>query len=53
MGNDNAHKLTRQYQDREMLMRYILDGAASEPTQPIDDVYFDILRNRAGSRVIK
>ena len=40
----------RKDQDRQHLRQLLLDGAASEPTKAVDDVYFDILRERAGSR---
>ncbi|RWX10399.1 type II toxin-antitoxin system ParD family antitoxin [Rhizobium hidalgonense] len=38
----------RGLMDRERLRDLLIEGASSEPTGPVDDSYFDALRDRAG-----
>ena len=38
--------LIRKEQDRQRLRDLLLEGQASYPTAPVDDVYFDGLRQR-------
>ena len=40
-------------QDRQTLRRLLLDGAATAPTEPVDEGYFDGLRDRVRSRAAK
>lgn len=40
-------ELIRKDQDRQRVRRLLLDGAASSPSTPADDAYFEGLRARA------
>lgn len=50
-NSEYGRALIRKDQDRQAL-RKLLDGAASAPTQPAGDAYFDGLRNRARMRAV-
>lgn len=52
-SSEYVRELIRRDQDRQHLRQLLLDGAASEPTGPVDDAYFDILRERVGNRTAK
>jgi antitoxin ParD1/3/4 len=45
-SSEYVRELIRADQDRERLRELLLDGAASKATDPIDESYFDGLRNR-------
>ena len=45
-SSEYVRELIRKDQERERLRRLLLDGAASAPTAPVDDAYFDTLRCR-------
>ena len=45
-SSEYVRELIRADQDRERLRKLLLDGAASKATAPVDDSYFDGLRNR-------
>ncbi|ESZ03709.1 hypothetical protein X737_37350 [Mesorhizobium sp. L48C026A00] len=38
--------MIRRDRDREQLRDLLMDGASSPPTEPIDDRYFENLRDR-------
>ena len=46
-SSEYVRELIRRDQDRRQLRGLLLDGAASAPTAPVDQVYFDGLRQRA------
>ncbi|PZU77968.1 MAG: type II toxin-antitoxin system ParD family antitoxin [Rhizobium sp.] len=52
-SSEYVRELIRKDQDRQHLRQLLLDGAASEPTAPVDAAYFDTLRERVGSRTAK
>ena len=45
-SSEYVRELIRKDQERERLRGLLLDGAASAPTAPGDDAYFDMLRHR-------
>ena len=45
-NSEYVRELIRRDQDRERLRALLLEGAASPPTDPVDDAYFDELRSR-------
>jgi antitoxin ParD1/3/4 len=45
-SSEYVRELIRKDQERERLRGLLLDGAASAPTAPADDAYFDALRRR-------
>ena len=45
-SSEYVRTLIRKEQDREALRRLLLDGLRSGPTAPIDEAYFDGLRDR-------
>ncbi|MCV7383944.1 type II toxin-antitoxin system ParD family antitoxin [Mycolicibacter longobardus] len=45
-SSEYVRELIRKDQDRAALRSLILEGAASAPTEPADDAYFDRLRTR-------
>ena len=45
-SSEYVRKLIRKDQERERLRGLLLDRAASAPTAPADNVYFDALRRR-------
>jgi antitoxin ParD1/3/4 len=49
-SSEYVRELIRRDQDRQQLRTLLLDGAASEPTGPVDAAYFAGLRARIGSR---
>lgn len=49
-GSEYVRELIRKDQDRQALRQLLLDGAATEPAEPLDDTYFDGLRKRVGGR---
>lgn len=49
-SSEYVRELIRKDQDRQQLKKLLLDGAASEPTEPADVAYFEGLRARVGSR---
>ena len=48
-SSEYVRDLIRKDQDRRQLRRLLLDGASSARTAPVDDAYFEGLRNRAVS----
>jgi antitoxin ParD1/3/4 len=46
-SSEYVRQLIRKDQDRQRLRGLLLEGAASRPTAPADDAYFDTLRQRA------
>lgn len=50
-NSEYVRELVRKNQDRQRLRQLLLEGAASVPADPVDDAYFVILRERAGSRI--
>nr|WP_083217182.1 CopG family transcriptional regulator [Sphingobium sp. RAC03] len=46
-SSEYVRELIRKDQDRQNLRRLLLDGAASAPTQAVDESYFADLRDRA------
>lgn len=52
-SSEYVRDLIRKDQDRQNLRRLLLDGAASAPTEPVDETYFDRLRDRVRSRATK
>lgn len=48
-SSEYVRELIRRDQDRQHLRGLLLEGAASAPTTPIDDAYFDSLRARIKS----
>jgi antitoxin ParD1/3/4 len=45
-SSEYVRDLIRKDQERERLRGLLLDGAASAPTAPADEAYFDALRRR-------
>jgi antitoxin ParD1/3/4 len=45
-SSEYVRELIRKDQDRQRLRGLVLDGAASEPTSPVDEAYFEGLRDR-------
>jgi antitoxin ParD1/3/4 len=45
-SSEYVRELIRKEQDRLQLRELLLEGAASAPTKPVDDAYFDGLRRR-------
>ena len=45
-SSEYVRELIRKDQERQRLRGLLLDGAASAPTSPVDEVYFDDLRDR-------
>jgi putative addiction module CopG family antidote len=52
-SSEYVRELIRKDQDRQSLRRLLLDAAATAPTEPVDEAYFEGLRNRAGSRATR
>ena len=48
-SSEYVRELIRKDQDRLQLRSLLLAGAASAPTRPTDDTYFDSLRRKARS----
>lgn len=48
-SSEYVRELIRKDQDRQKLRRLLLDGAPTAPTEPVDEAYFDGLRNRVSS----
>jgi antitoxin ParD1/3/4 len=46
-SSEYVRELIRKDQDRQRLRGLLLVGAASTPTAPVDNAYFDSLRARA------
>jgi len=46
-SSEYVRELIRQDRDRQHLRNLLLEGAASPPTAPVDDAYFEELRARA------
>jgi antitoxin ParD1/3/4 len=49
-SSEYVRELIRKDQDRQQLKKLLLDGAASEPTEPVDATWFAGLRARVGSK---
>lgn len=49
-SSEYVRELIRRDRDREQLRGLIMEGASSPPTEPIDDRYFENLRDRIQSR---
>ena len=49
-SSEYVRELIRMDQDRQHLRGLLLDGAASAPTAPVDEAYFDSLRERVRHR---
>jgi antitoxin ParD1/3/4 len=49
-SSEYVRDLIRKDQDRQRLRALLLEGAASEPTSPVDAEYFDELRERVRQR---
>jgi antitoxin ParD1/3/4 len=45
-SSEYVRELIRKDQDRQQLRSLLLAGAASESTMPVDEAYFDSLRQR-------
>ncbi|WP_300293380.1 type II toxin-antitoxin system ParD family antitoxin [Nitrosomonas sp.] len=43
-SSEYIRELIRKDQDRQQLRSLLIEGAASAPTSPVDDDYFDSLR---------
>lgn len=52
-SSEYVRELIRDDQDRQKLRGLLLAGAASAPTPPVDEAYFDDLRELARSRTAK
>ncbi|MFL5238310.1 MAG: type II toxin-antitoxin system ParD family antitoxin [Rhizomicrobium sp.] len=48
-SSEYVRELVRKDQDRQRLRGLLLAGAASAPTKPVDEVYFDRLRRKVKS----
>jgi len=48
-SSEYVRELIRKDKDRLMLRGLLLAGAASAPTKPVDDEYFDSLRRKVRS----
>ena len=49
-SSEYIRELIRKDQDRQILRQLLLDGAESEPTEPVDGTYFERLRDRVRTR---
>lgn len=49
-SSEYVRELIRRDQDRQALRCLLLDGAATAPTEPVDDAYFEGLRRRVRDR---
>jgi antitoxin ParD1/3/4 len=49
-SSEYVRELIRKDQNRQTLRRLLLDGAATAPTEPVDEGDFDRLRDRVRSR---
>ena len=49
-SSEYVRELIRRDQGRLQLRGLLLDGASSAPTTPVDQAYFDSLRERVGGR---
>ena len=49
-SSEYVRELIRKDQDRQRLRLLLIEGAETAPSQPIDDAYFDDLRDRARRR---
>jgi antitoxin ParD1/3/4 len=49
-SSEYVRELIRHDQDRQRLRGLLLEGASSTPTPPLDDAYFDDLREQVRSR---
>lgn len=49
-SSEYIRELVRKDRDRQSLRQLLLDGASTVPTTPVDDAYFDDLRERVSSR---
>ena len=49
-SSEYVRELIRKDQDRQTLRQLLLDGAASAPTESVNDAYFDGLRDRVRNR---
>ncbi|TCU20053.1 antitoxin ParD1/3/4 [Rhizobium sullae] len=49
-SSEYIRELIRRDQDRLVLRRLLLDGASSAQTEPVDEHYFNSLRDRARGR---
>ena len=47
-SSEYVRELIRKDQERQHLRGLLLEGAASAPTEPADDSYFEGLRRRVG-----
>lgn len=52
-SSEYIRELVRKDQDRQDLRRLLLDGAASEAAGPVDQAYFDNLRDRIRNQATK
>lgn len=48
--SDYVRELIRNDQDRRRLRNLLLEGAASPPSEPVDEAYFEGLRQRVRER---
>ena len=49
-SSEYVRELIRHDQDRQRLRGLLLEGASSPPTEPVDQAYFDGLRERVRGR---
>jgi antitoxin ParD1/3/4 len=49
-SSEYIRELIRRDQGRQNLRQLLLDGAGSEPTDPVDRAYFERLRDRVRTR---
>jgi antitoxin ParD1/3/4 len=49
-SSEYVRELIRRDRDRQQLRGLLMEGASSPPTEPVDDGYFEDLRNRVQSR---
>lgn len=52
-SSEYVRELIRKDQDRQNLRRLLLEGASSEPTEPVSASYFEELRARVWTRATK
>ncbi len=52
-SSEYVRELIRKDHDRQHLRKLLLDGAASPPSGPADDAYFDRLHKRIAERAAK
>jgi antitoxin ParD1/3/4 len=50
-NSEYVRDLIRKEQDRERLRALVLEGAASAPGEPVDEAYFESLRDLARGRI--